>query len=234
MRPSSNNAHTAECPLPLEIQQMLETIPKYLTRTDTNFQKWLQKLHIGMDSKSVPHPSRTLRAIIQILYKILILQSYEQLWTIYLKAGTGQLISNVDSSSLHSLHVSIWPKYIQDECGSNDSKRCHSWVNQQLQAIHKALKHWKETLNDKANTLSTYSFALQKQITNYLEQQMSKWHQQIDHRIALIHYDYRIHATKLAYLQCHPTPDQVRSAHSKKKKPTNNNQSFVSMPRKHG
>ncbi|CAF4843987.1 unnamed protein product, partial [Rotaria socialis] len=78
-----------------EINDQLEIIPNYLTKQNIAFKKLMyqalssitttttEKLNNNMDE---------LRKIAILIYKIMVIQTYQYLWKIYFKSGTGQLI----------------------------------------------------------------------------------------------------------------------------------------------
>ncbi|CAF3486707.1 unnamed protein product [Rotaria socialis] len=89
----STNATHEKDPITImkEIRDQLEIIPNYLTKQNISFKELMhqalssiittaEKLNTNMDE---------LRKIAILLYKIMVIQTYQYLWKIYFKSGTG-------------------------------------------------------------------------------------------------------------------------------------------------
>ncbi|CAF2145750.1 unnamed protein product, partial [Rotaria magnacalcarata] len=158
-----------------------------------------------------------LRKIAILLYKIMVIQTYQYLWETYFKSGTGQLMipSETKQKLSYSTTLSIWPKEIKTIALSNKKDKtnengiCLKFTNGHLYALQNQLKEYKQELNIKANNYSGYTLSIQEIIKTYIEENLNaSLYKKIQHQVALIHYDYHIRALKLEYLRHKPNEYQ--------------------------
>ena len=148
----------------------------------------------------------------------MVIQTYQNLWEIYFKSGTGQLIipSETKQKLSHSTTLSIWPKEIKtivlsnNKGKTNENEICLKFVNEQLNELQRHLKSYQQELNIHANNYQGYSLSIQEMLMAYVEQNLNdSLHKKIEHQVELIHYDYHIRALKLEYFQQQPNQYKV-------------------------
>ncbi|CAF1411351.1 unnamed protein product [Rotaria sordida] len=147
----------------------------------------------------------------------MVIQIYNSLWTTYLKSGTGQLIiqSKEQLNCLTNLH--IWPKEIKTIItqksikmnATNENEIYMNFISNKLHELDNQLKQYQAELNQKINSFYGYTLKLQQLIETYIQQNMSSFRMEIEHKIELIHYDYYIQALKLEYYRHDPNVYQV-------------------------
>ncbi|CAF4701790.1 unnamed protein product, partial [Rotaria socialis] len=158
-----------------------------------------------------------LRKIAILIYKIMVIQTYQYLWKIYFKSGTGQLIIPFETKQKLSYPttLSIWPKEIKaivlsnKKDTTNENEICLKFTNDHLCALQHQLKQYQQELNIKANNFQGYTLSVQEKLMTYIEENLnSSLSKKIDHKVELIHYDYHIRALKLEYFQHKPNEYQ--------------------------
>ncbi|CAF4247803.1 unnamed protein product, partial [Rotaria magnacalcarata] len=80
-----------------EINDQLEIIPNYLTKQYIAFKKLMHQALSSVTTTTTTEKlnsnTNELRKIAILLYKIMVIQTYQYLWKTYFKSGTGQLIA---------------------------------------------------------------------------------------------------------------------------------------------
>ena len=120
-------------------------------------------------------------------------------------------------TGLYATNKSIWPKEIKTMVQAtimqtnqeNEYEICFNFVQHYIEVLEQQLQNYQQELNSKVIHCQIYSLTIQKQIEIYIEQNLTELRRQIEHQVELIHYDYHIHAIKLAYLEQQPNPFQV-------------------------
>ncbi|CAF2061712.1 unnamed protein product [Rotaria magnacalcarata] len=208
-----------------EIRDQLEIIPNYLTKQNISFKKSMHQVLSSMitaaataeNSNKNVNNINELRKIAILLYKIMVIQTYQYLWEIYFKSGTGQLMipSEAKQKLSYSTTLSIWPKEIKTIALSNkkdktnENEICLKFTNGHLYALKNQLKEYQQELNIKANNYPGYTLSIQEIIKTYIEENLNaSLYKKIQHQVALIHYDYHIRALKLEYLRHKPNEYQ--------------------------
>ena len=205
-----------------EIRDQLEIVPNYLTKQNKSFKEViyqvLSSITAADKSNNNDNTINEIRKIAILLYKILVIQTYEYLWQTYLKSGTGQLIipSETKEKLFYSTTLPIWPKEIKTIALSNKKDKinaneiCLKFTNGQLNALEYQLKQYQQEFNIKANNFQGYSMSIQKMLMTYVEQNLDlSLHKKIEHQVELIYYDYHIQALELEYLRHKPNEYQV-------------------------
>ena len=206
-----------------EIRDQLEIIPNYLTKQNISFKELMHRVLSSITtaaekSKKNDNNIDELRKIAILLYKIMVIQTYQNLWEIYFKSGTGQLIipSETKQKLSYSTTLPIWPKEIKtivlsnNKGKTNENEICLKLVNEQLNELERQLKSYQQELNIQANNYQGYTLSIQEIIKIYIEENLnSSLHKKIEHQVELIHYDYHIRALKLEYFQQQPNEYQV-------------------------
>jgi hypothetical protein len=205
-----------------EIRDQLEIIPNYLTKQNISFKELIHQVLSSITpaekSNNNANNMDELRKIAILLYKILVIQTYEYLWKTYLKSGTGHLIipSETKQKLSYSTTLPIWPKEIKTivlsnkKDKTNENEICLKFTNGQLNALQHQLKQYQQEFNIKANNFQGYTLSIQKILMTYIEQNLnSSLNKKIEHQIELVHYDYHIRALKLECLRHKPNEYQV-------------------------
>lgn len=217
----NNHANGNDASLLKEIHIDLGKLPHYLNKRDKSFQQMLKQL-LATTATSIPisdHKDKLeeLRKIVLLVYKMMVIQTYLSLWTHYLKAGVGKLIlPSLNKLSLYATNVPIWPKEIKRITQAkmkisqdNEYESCFSLVQHYIDELEKHLKKYQHELQTKVHHFNLYSMAMQGLIETYIQHNLTDLRTKIEHQIELIHYDYHIHAIKLAYLSHQPNSFQV-------------------------
>jgi hypothetical protein len=224
MRQLSTSATQEKDPMKImkEIRDQLEIVPNYLTKQNIPFKKLMHQVLSSITAAEKSYNNGInideIRKIVILLYKISVIQTYEYLWKIYFKSGTGQLIipSETKQKLCYSTTLSIWPKEIKTIALSNKKNKtneneiCLKFTNGQLNALQHQLKQYQQEFNIKANNFQGYTISIQNMLMTYIEQNLDlSLHKKIEHQVELIHYDYHIRALKLEYFQHKPNEYQV-------------------------
>ncbi|CAF4536332.1 unnamed protein product [Rotaria socialis] len=202
-----------------EIKDQLEIIPNYLTKQNISFKELMHQTlsSIITTTEKLNNNMDELRKIAILLYKIMVIQTYQYLWKTYLKSGTGQLIIPYETKQKLSYPttLSIWPKEIKTivlsnkKDKTNENEICLKFVNNQLNELQRQLKQYQQELNIKANNFQGYTISIQERLMTYIEPNLnSSLSKKIEHQVELIHYDYHIRALKLEYFQHKPNEYQ--------------------------
>ena len=205
-----------------EIRDQLEIIPNYLTKQNKTFKELMHRVSSSITaaekSKKNDNNMDELRKIAILLYKIMVIQTYQYLWKTYFKSGTGQLIipSETKQKLSYSTTLPIWPKEIKtivlsnNKDKTNENEICLKLVNEQLNELERQLKRYQQELNIQANNYQGYSLSIQEMLMAYVEQNLNdSLHKKIEHQVELIYYDYHIRALKLEYFQQQPNQYKV-------------------------
>ncbi|CAF3345031.1 unnamed protein product [Rotaria socialis] len=208
-----------------EIRDQLEIIPNYLTKQNISFKKSMHQVLSSMitaaattenSNKNVNNIDE-LRKIAILLYKIMVIQTYQYLWETYFKSGTGQLMVPFETKQklCYPTTLSIWPKEIKTIALSNkkdktnENEICLKFASGHLYALQNQLKEYQQELNIKANNYPGYTLSIQEIIKTYIEENLNvTLCKRIQHQVELIHYDYHIRALKLEYLRHKPNEYQ--------------------------
>ena len=190
-----------------KIQQQIDTLPPYLHRKNRDFQRLLHRLCKSLPSPSTINPNKELCIMARCVYRMLILQTYQDLWSIYLRSGQGRL--ELSTSTNYATTVPVWPKAVQQLTNTKDPRVCQTLAQNQVDLCLGHYEQTKKELNDRGHTLPGYTLAIQTRIEAYLEEKLRPWHRQIRHERQLVFHQYHIHAIKVAFLQMDPTKDQV-------------------------
>ncbi|CAF5171404.1 unnamed protein product [Rotaria magnacalcarata] len=203
-----------------EINDQLEIIPNYLTKQNIAFKKLMHQALSSVTTtttEKLNSNTNELRKIAILIYKIMVIQTYQYLWKTYFKSGTGQLIAPFETKQklFYSTTLPIWPKEIKTivlsnkKDTTNGNEICLKFVNDHLYALQHQLKQYQQELNIKANNFQGYTLSIQEMFLTYIEENLnSSLSKKIKHQVELIHYDYHIRALKLEYFQHKPNEYQ--------------------------
>ncbi|CAF1635790.1 unnamed protein product [Adineta steineri] len=197
-----------------DIEINIEKIPNYLTKQNKSFKQILHQAlsKITTTSSDDTDKREELRKIAILIYRIMLIQSYQLLWAAYLKSGMGQLIISSKIKLSCSTTLSLWPKDIKTMVQSKNMDKTNDtylkYVNDRLNELEQQLRQNQTELNIKANRFQGYTSSVQKMIETYIEQNLYSIRMEIEHKVQLIHYDYHIHALKLEYFHHNPNKYQ--------------------------
>ncbi|CAF1289505.1 unnamed protein product [Rotaria sordida] len=209
-----------------DIKAEIEKIPAYLTKRNKSFLEIMKQALSKTAITTNTQPLSTtklgdttdsidkLRKIAILIYKIMVIQTYQVLWAAYFKSGMGQLVIPAKTQVSYSINVPIWPKELKAMLLSKNMDKTHEndtllkFVNKHLDELDYQLKQYQNELNIKANNFQGYSLTIQKIIELYIEQNLHSLRMEIEYKVKLIHYDYHIQALKLEYFRHKPNEYQ--------------------------
>jgi len=180
----------------------------YLTKHHPPFQQMIRNIQSTIKTTTaIPiDPSNnkeSIRKIALLIYKIMIIQAYDNLWSVYLKMGQDQ---------------SIWPQELQQVIVNNnrsmkdiDNQYYLTFIRKQLHILDLKLNECRTQLNILANQFHGYTLQIQTIIKSYIDEHAREFRMKIEHQIELLHYTYQIRALKLEYLHLCPNQFQVIS-----------------------
>ena len=201
-----------------DIKDEIEKIPNYLTKKNRTFKHMMFEAlsTITTVRSNIIDKMDELRKIAILKYKIMIIQTYQLLWTAYLKSGMGQLIIPSKTKLSYSTTLPIWPKDIKTmlpsksmEEKTNETEIYLNFVNNYLYELEHQLQQYQTQLNIETNKFQGYTLTIQKMIETYIEKNLQSFRMEIEHKVELIHYDYHIQALKLEYNRLNPNAFQV-------------------------
>lgn len=202
------NRHAQNICLVKEIDMTINTIPMYLTKHHPPFQQMIRNIQSTIKTTTaIPiDPSNnkeSIRKIALLIYKIMIIQAYDNLWSVYLKMGQDQ---------------SIWPQELQQVIVNNnrsmkdiDNQYYLTFIRKQLHILDLKLNECRTQLNILANQFHGYTLQIQTIIKSYIDEHAREFRMKIEHQTELLHYTYQIRALKLEYLRLCPNQFQVIS-----------------------
>lgn len=221
--PSSMNKITTQNKVLLvrEIQDELGKIPHFLTKQNESFKQKSNQMLSIITKQQLNSTDQVdeLRKIAILIYKTMVIESYQLLWTTYLKSGLGQLTieSQQKQSIIYPTNLPIWPKELKNLFSLSKSNTKNTDVNEQylrfvkgqLNELEHQLKQYQIGLSVKSKNCNGYKLLNEKIIETYIEENFLPFRIKIQHKIELIYYDYHIQALKLEYFRYHPNDQQV-------------------------
>ncbi len=208
-----------------DIEDHIKKIPDFLTKRNEPFRQMLRQALSttttaaeSSNKNDYKNNIEALRHIAILIYKIILIQTYQTLWTTYLKSGMGQLIiQSSQNSSTYPTNIKIWPKEIKTMIQSttsmnktNDNEKIYmAFVNNNLHQLDNQLKQYDTELKIQTTNFNGYILIIQQMIEAYIEQNLRLFCMEVEHQIQLVHYDYHIRALKIEYLRQNPNEYQV-------------------------
>jgi hypothetical protein len=199
------------------LEKEMNKIPHYLTKKNESFKQLIdQALLTGKVPTSNKNREAT-RNMALVIYRILFIQIYFDLWTTYLKSGLGQLFHQSEEQTTYPKNLQIWPKDVKQIIQQfvnlhegNENDICQRFIRNYLSNLDNQLKQYQIELNKrKDNFPSDTSLVIQKLIETYIKQNFSPIQMEIEHHTELIKYNYHIRALKFQYYQNNPNEYQV-------------------------
>ena len=198
-----------------EITVEINRLPDYLTRRHKPFQCMLREALSTRIVDTANEDREALRQIAISVYKIMLIQTHQLLWTTYRMAGTGQMVLQSGGPSVYSTPLSLWPKQIKravkaaGATETNVNEHSMAYVNKYLSEWNKQFKLHRTELNIKANKFTGYTLLLQKALEAYIERNLAVLRANIEHQVELVVYEYHIQASKVEFYRLKPNAAQV-------------------------
>ncbi|CAF3964074.1 unnamed protein product [Rotaria sp. Silwood1] len=198
-----------------DITDEIIKIPDFLTKRNKSFKQMIHQLISTATMEISNKTKEELRQIAILIYKLMFIEINYSLWTTYLKSGTGQLMIQSEKQPNYSTNLPIWPKEIKIMIqklvkmnATNENDIYINFISNKLHELDNQLKQYQTELNQKTNSFHGYTLQLQQLIETYIQQNLSSFRMEIEHKIELIHYDYYIEALKLEYYRQNPNEYQ--------------------------
>jgi hypothetical protein len=178
---------------------MENTTPNYLSKGNKSFDQLICQI-------SCNNIIEDLRQMAIVMYQLSMLSLQRSLWMTYLQSGTGKLKSNHQTTEVGP---QIWPaEVVQSKMNTKEPTNDNTWltyVTKYLCELDTKIKQYQIELNVKKIPMSNYI----QTIETYVQQGLESVRLEIEHKIALVQYDYNDRTLELAFLQHHPTEYQV-------------------------
>jgi hypothetical protein len=213
---------------PQEIDQM----PKYLLAKNKLFDRMIEQ-NISLTTTH----SMTIEDLRQIAFFIHYLNFYTilyDLWSVYLKAGTGQLRVNDEEVVLKNENPSInnhrpyWSKHVLSSFISEQDRRRRRrrredadeqqltyelLVGHRLSQYQDKIEHYQKQLDEKKSRhlLDDFTPIIEEKLQLFIEEQdeISSHRKKCHHAITMLHYDYNDQLLQDQYQEENPTDYQV-------------------------
>jgi len=202
--------------------QKKDEIPEYLKSTNKIFDQILADHSIN---GFITITNEDLRQLAILKHKIADLNLRKQLWTIYLKSGTGQW--ETQESGKTTVDRRIWPTQlkkiisspssnntidISEESDDDEQKKYETRVQQYLEELNNTMEQYQNEFDKKKNDLMDYyTDDIEKAIEKFVQQHgIRPLQMKLDYKIAILEYDYDMEILEREYLQLKPTEYQVK------------------------
>lgn len=156
------------------------------------------------------------RQIASCIHHIKYNEALFSLWTAYLKSGLGELQS--EAQPRNPLSPSVWSIPIKSTVknsirqGINEHDACLIYVQNRLLKLQNDIQQSQINLMNQTKHLPDHpsSASIAQGIEKFVENKLSNLRDKIQHKIQLLHYDYKERILEEQYLQQSPTEAQVR------------------------
>lgn len=198
-----------------QIVHKFSKIPAYLSTKNGNFRTLINNIlstitKTATTTGATANNEEQLYEVAIFTHKMKCEQIFESLWLVYLRSGLGQLYPNQIGPSVWPINVKTTvQEETQKELNTNDA--CLSLVQQRLhgfktriQAYHTELDTCKSCLPD------YYREPIYQTIERFIEQNLESLQQKIQHKIALVHYEYKDRVLELEFIRQNPSESCVR------------------------
>ena len=195
-----------------EEEEEEEQLPLYLQIPNVSFNKMM------MDTGSfMPITEEDLQELAILKHKIGVMNIGRQLWTVYLKSGTGQW-ETTSVSRQTTVDRRLWPKQVKKIMESklnvndqNEQQLCEDIVHEHLQQLNKTIEQYQNEYENKKISSLGFTKELEKAIELFVQQYgMQSYEIKLNYKIALLKYDYDLQILERDYLQQKPTKYQVK------------------------
>ena len=190
-------------------------IPYYLSTANESFQtKVYSVLPKTQNLKKI-------RSIAILMYKILVIEIFVQLWKVYQQLNIGQLqIIALPIQMINGICPKICPKEILSlvkeqykneypKTKEEEEKLCFKLINDCLCLLHDKSEEYRHELRSYGCSLSDYTPEIEQTIENFVQQGLIYLRSEIDCQIALFQYYYVDEILQRQYLSQNPTDPQV-------------------------
>jgi len=178
-----------------------DQIPEYLQATNKSFDK-IMTHHIMNTATTIT--VEDLRQLAILKHKIAVINIDKELWTVYLKSGTGQW--KTPESGKTNVDRRIWPIQVKKMMSSKKSntivtreerdeeKICETIVHEYLEELNNIIEQYQNEFDKKKNYLMGYiDDNLEKEIETFVQQHSTRPLQmKLNYEIALLEYDYDV------------------------------------------
>jgi hypothetical protein len=161
-----------------------------------------------------------LRQLAIVKHHIIVTSLDKELWTIYLKVGTGQWKTQINSK-IKNVDQCVWSTDVQKMVSSklssgtaadkNEEKMYENEVNEYLKGLNQTIEQYETEFNEIKNSLMNWTDDMEKEIETFVEQYtIPLFQMNYNYKITVLEYDYNILLLERQYLQLKPTENQVR------------------------
>ena len=197
-----------------------DPIPEYLQLTNEIFKKILTDQL--MNDRMVAMTIEDLQQIAVLKHNIATLHMQRELWTVYLKLGTGQW--KTYESDRTNVDRRIWPMEVRKRMvlsvdtpdsyqREEDQENAEMIVQRYLEKLNNTrVQHENELDRMKNQFKDDYSDGMEKVIETWIEQHtIQRLRMRLHDEITLLEYNYDAEILEREYLQLQPTEYQVNS-----------------------
>jgi hypothetical protein len=198
-------------------ENVKEQIPEYLQETNESFNEiMLGKVINSTTTITV----EDLRQLAILKHKIVVINMDKELWTVYLKSGTGQW--ETSESRKTNVDRRIWPECVKtimlSELGGTTNgdeayqqNLCEEIVSERLQDIKETIVQYQIELDGNKDCLPGFADEMEKVIDAFIGQYgVQSLQMKHNYEIAIFQYDYDAELLEREYLRFKPTKSQVR------------------------
>jgi len=192
--------------------------PNYLSATNKS---WIQLIEKQQWLNNNPNNNEEdLRHIAILMYKIAVNNLQIELWSTYMKSGTGRLKKPEDNESItHDPY--IWPVKVKSfilskrstiNMNSDDeNKACQDFVYEYIRNLNEKEDQYRKQLLEKKKSFVGYTDVIEKGLQTYIEQQaiqFLRWKCEL--KQMLVYNEYQNQIFEVKYRQHNPNQYQVR------------------------
>lgn len=177
----------------------LNEIPDYLSKTNPTFQTKFSSI--------VPNTNnlKQLRSIAVLMYKIICIELFSQLWKVYEQLCMGQLpttltllVKQIDKKFIPKEILSLINHY-RIQGTTNEEHRCLMLIHQCLCQLDEKSEEYRRELRSTTSSLPDYTPHIEKCLEDFVNKGVRCLRLEIDCQLALIHHYYM---DELLHRQC--------------------------------
>ena len=197
----------------LNLEQLIgvniNQVPPYLCCSNESFKEAIYSIR----PKVSLHHLEELRHVAILMYKILLLEKLQNLWTIYRRSGMGELSQ---PRSAKEVALKIWPFEIRsrikhvENANITDDEKCHLFVDHCQTKLSDQNQLYRNQLRYRTSHIMDYTSAMELTVENFVKQRFMYQRIEYDCRIALVQYHYTDAVLKCQYLIENPNENQVK------------------------
>ncbi|CAF4335458.1 unnamed protein product [Adineta steineri] len=149
-------------------------------------------------SSTPVHNEEDLREITSLIHNIRSEQIFHSLWMTYLKSGMGQLKENQTGPAIWLVIVKTMAKQAIN-AGASENDACTTLVHDRLRQINDKIQKYQTELDLAKSRLPNDQEAVYQTIETLIEQKLENLRQKIEHKSALVQYDYKDRELELEF-----------------------------------